>query len=467
MRTCVRACVHACMRAYMCVRVFAGSVLIHGGETTVGGHATPLADTWTLGCTPAARDPVWTRWKCGVTPGGQAPLARSCHAAVAAGEHLLVFGGWAAAGADHGAPLGHPELLHLATRCWKHCSTVNAPPPPRASPTLVYSRRRHLAILHGGRGESEVLGDTWCLDLESWIWHKGASVGAGESEHCAPAARAEHTAVLWPVSSHEERMLVFGGSTLQGASAELWSLDCSSGAPAKWSWNDETHCTFTGLAMKGPSPPARCNHAAAITGYGASASLVICGGQGQGGRAVLSDAWVLTPLGSPERTWQRLDLGGAFPLRRSGHALALLSGMAVVYGGHDGATIVDAHHSLFAAPLDLAVSAGAADSDVAATRGEERPVTVDDLPEEVRAKAAASTLPLAMAKALHRFAVTQDPPRDTYIDPESGYSVFTNKHLKRRPCCGNGCRHCPWGHENVPEYVRKRFAAQAQGLLEW
>ena len=37
-----------------------------------------------------------------------------------------------------------------------------------------------------------------------------------------------------------------------------------------------------------------------------------------------------------------------------------------------------------------------------------------------------------------------------YIDPESGYKVFTEyAHLQRGKCCGSGCRHCPYSHENV------------------
>ena len=89
-------------------------------------------------------------------------------------------------------------------------------------------------------------------------------------------------------------------------------------------------------------------------------------------------------------------------------------------------------------------------------------MTEADLPPEVLATVKASTLPLALAKALHRFAVTQVPPRDTYLDPDTGYSVFTQAYLKRRPCCGNACRHCPWGHVNVPDHVK-----QARSRLEW
>ncbi|MDJ0643424.1 MAG: DUF5522 domain-containing protein, partial [Erythrobacter sp.] len=39
----------------------------------------------------------------------------------------------------------------------------------------------------------------------------------------------------------------------------------------------------------------------------------------------------------------------------------------------------------------------------------------------------------------------------SYIDPETGYLVFTRlAHLDRGTCCGSACRHCPYDHENVP-----------------
>lgn len=38
----------------------------------------------------------------------------------------------------------------------------------------------------------------------------------------------------------------------------------------------------------------------------------------------------------------------------------------------------------------------------------------------------------------------------SYEDPETGFTVFTEKfHLERGTCCGNQCRHCPYGWENV------------------
>ncbi|QLY27447.1 hypothetical protein HW988_13505 [Bdellovibrio sp. KM01] len=32
-----------------------------------------------------------------------------------------------------------------------------------------------------------------------------------------------------------------------------------------------------------------------------------------------------------------------------------------------------------------------------------------------------------------------------YIDPKTGYQVFTElNHIKRGHCCNSGCRHCPY-----------------------
>eukprot|EP00984_Skeletonema_dohrnii_P012073 scaffold4857_cov132-Skeletonema_dohrnii-CCMP3373.AAC.3 len=49
---------------------------------------------------------------------------------------------------------------------------------------------------------------------------------------------------------------------------------------------------------------------------------------------------------------------------------------------------------------------------------------------------------------LHRHAIMNK--QSTYIDPATGFTVFTElSHLKRGRCCGNMCRHCPYGWSNV------------------
>jgi len=39
-----------------------------------------------------------------------------------------------------------------------------------------------------------------------------------------------------------------------------------------------------------------------------------------------------------------------------------------------------------------------------------------------------------------------------YYLNEDSLIVFTEKYLRERGyCCGNGCKHCPYQYENVPE----------------
>jgi Family of unknown function (DUF5522) len=47
---------------------------------------------------------------------------------------------------------------------------------------------------------------------------------------------------------------------------------------------------------------------------------------------------------------------------------------------------------------------------------------------------------------------------DFYIDAATGYTVLTAKyHLDKGYCCGNGCRHCPYQFEAVPEPLRSEL----------
>jgi len=45
-----------------------------------------------------------------------------------------------------------------------------------------------------------------------------------------------------------------------------------------------------------------------------------------------------------------------------------------------------------------------------------------------------------------------------YYLNEEGLFVLTEKyHLARGYCCGNGCKHCPYDYENVPEPKRSEL----------
>ena len=44
---------------------------------------------------------------------------------------------------------------------------------------------------------------------------------------------------------------------------------------------------------------------------------------------------------------------------------------------------------------------------------------------------------------------------------EQGYMVLTAQYLSKRGfCCGNGCKHCPYDYEAVPEPRRSELRAQ-------
>ncbi|HEV3415147.1 MAG TPA: DUF5522 domain-containing protein [Puia sp.] len=44
---------------------------------------------------------------------------------------------------------------------------------------------------------------------------------------------------------------------------------------------------------------------------------------------------------------------------------------------------------------------------------------------------------------------------------EDGLMVLTEKfHLDRGYCCGNGCRHCPYDYDRVPEPRRSELRTQ-------
>lgn len=76
--------------------------------------------------------------------------------------------------------------------------------------------------------------------------------------------------------------------------------------------------------------------------------------------------------------------------------------------------------------------------------------------DSTRAAAAAKALPPpppADIEACHAAACAAEELM--YCDPSSGLYVMTEYSLQKRgTCCGNGCRHCPYGHFNVVERAK-------------
>lgn len=50
-----------------------------------------------------------------------------------------------------------------------------------------------------------------------------------------------------------------------------------------------------------------------------------------------------------------------------------------------------------------------------------------------------------------------------YYMNDDGYLVMTAQyHLERGYCCGNGCLHCPFNYENVPEPKKSELVVQVK-----
>lgn len=54
-----------------------------------------------------------------------------------------------------------------------------------------------------------------------------------------------------------------------------------------------------------------------------------------------------------------------------------------------------------------------------------------------------------------------------YYYNEQGLIVLTEKYHKQRGyCCGNECRHCPYGHINVPKKKKLRITNEENNHTE-
>ncbi|KAL3664763.1 hypothetical protein V7S43_010510 [Phytophthora oleae] len=82
-----------------------------------------------------------------------------------------------------------------------------------------------------------------------------------------------------------------------------------------------------------------------------------------------------------------------------------------------------------------------------------------------KAKEEVKSAEMLEIEELHRVACANK--QTTYTDPATGYTVMTAYILKERQvCCGNGCRHCPYGHANVKDSSRRKNTLTGSVFLQ-
>ena len=104
--------------------------------------------------------------------------------------------------------------LDVAGKHWKEVSPTGIKPSPRSNPALVGDDAGRI-ILFGGKTSDGPSADIWSLDIASGEWTALTPSGAG------PAARSSHDAVWNPAT---RQMIVFGGKGSAAALNDMWVL---------------------------------------------------------------------------------------------------------------------------------------------------------------------------------------------------------------------------------------------------
>jgi N-acetylneuraminic acid mutarotase len=220
-----------------------------------------------------------------VHPTGASVPRLSAHSLVwdAAGDQLLIFGGY---GADRSDGLW---AYHPADNRIERVDTVGPAPAGRGYHSAVWTGDQML-LFGGVGGRFDFFDDLWSYDPRANSWTRLRPEGL------RPTARFYQSAAWDPVG---EQLLVFGGFDLEaGLLEDLWSYH-----PASNSW--------TPLDPDGAHPPSRLS--ASMVWDPVGQRILLYGG-GCGG-CYRDDLWSYQPQAD---RWERLETPGARPIARGG-----------------------------------------------------------------------------------------------------------------------------------------------------
>jgi hypothetical protein len=207
----------------------------------------------------------------------------------------------------------------LESSTWTLMSPTSKPP-PLSGHGLAFDPRSSRTVLFGGFTSvvsmPPVPGGT--ID-QTWTYDLGADTWTRVSPANAPSARASHSMVY---AASIDRVLLFGGSALGGASDETWSYDVDTDT-----WTDLNPTVR-------PAPRG----AAAMAYDAPSDRIVLFGGFGAPG--VLGDTWTYDV---ESNTWSGTKSSGSRPSPRDAHAMVYDPKIdrVVLFGGRDSTLLGD------------------------------------------------------------------------------------------------------------------------------
>lgn len=230
---------------------------------------------------------------------GSAPPARAKHAvAYDRTRHVVVlFGG--TNGQQALADTWEWDGNH-----WNERTSNGDTPSARQDHALAYDESRQRTVLFAGQSLGNRVRDTWEWDGASWTQLTPASSDA------SPPARIDHALAY---DAARARVVLFGGSTLNGRAKDTWTWDGAS-------WSNVTP------VVAGDSPTAR--DGAALAYERPLERLVLFGGSS--GAGAQRDTWCWTGT-----RWQLCTRSNTTPLARENTAVVghPALGHALLFGG--------------------------------------------------------------------------------------------------------------------------------------
>ena len=109
-------------------------------------------------------------------------------------------------------PQGDMWAFDLKTRTWTELKPAGVTPSPRSNPSMVYAPDRQQIVLFGGLTGQGPSAETWRYDLAANTW---TQVGTQQG----PSARSSQG---MSYDAAKGRVLLFGGKTGDTNSMELW-----------------------------------------------------------------------------------------------------------------------------------------------------------------------------------------------------------------------------------------------------
>lgn len=190
------------------------SMYVFGGCTAT---CTTFNDLWRL-------DLDTRTWVRPITIGSY-PSPKACATMLYYKKSFILFGGW-----SHPSPyplhqqwklFNELHVYSIESNKWTAINTLETPPPISAHSASIHG---NLMVVFGGVCNGDSCNDVWCLNLDSYCWHKQST------SNLKPQPRYGQS----QIELGEKHLLVLGGCTGPNAAMnDAWLLKMED---ASWTW---------------------------------------------------------------------------------------------------------------------------------------------------------------------------------------------------------------------------------------